>query len=161
MRTLSFSAVLLLASLSPAAPALADKPVKYEYAELRYVRTSQIDTAQPGPGRKVAAGQGGAGGFPGGAGGQGGAGGPFQPGGQALVTKTTVRWTTGEEEIEGEDWADLAKKLKVTEPKRQAGPSVYKLRLLNHLSSEGWEQVSSPIMESTGSNVCQFRRKVQ
>jgi hypothetical protein len=161
MRTLSLPAVLLLAPLSPAAPALGEKPVKYEYAELRYVRTAQIDPAQAGPGRKREAGQGGAGGFPGGAGGQGGAGGAFQPGGQALVTKTTVRWTTGDDEVEAEDWSDLAKKLKVGEPKRQGTPSMYKLRLLNHLSAEGWEQVPSPIMESSGANVWQFRRKVQ
>jgi hypothetical protein len=124
MRTLSLTTVLFLAALSPAAPALAEKPVKYEYAELRSVRSQQIDPAQAGFPRKGAGGQAGAGGLPGGAGGPGGVGGPggaggmFQPGGQAIITKVTVRWTTGEEEMEGEDWAELAKKLKVSESAR-------------------------------------------
>jgi hypothetical protein len=48
MRTLSLTVLLLLAALSPAAPALAEKPVRYEYAELRYSRYSQAQPGMPG-----------------------------------------------------------------------------------------------------------------
>jgi hypothetical protein len=53
VRSLSLTAVLLLAALSPAAPALAEKPVRYEFAELRYSRTSQSVPGMPGQPRQI------------------------------------------------------------------------------------------------------------
>jgi hypothetical protein len=46
MRTLSLTGLLLLATLSPAAPALAEKPVRDEFAELR--QTRRVQAVQPG-----------------------------------------------------------------------------------------------------------------
>jgi len=91
-------------SHGPAAPALADKPVKYEFAELRYVRTA--GGGNFGGGMPA--------GFPaGGVGGQGGRGPGGGFGGQAVpVVTTTIRFCTGDDEIEASEWKELGDKLK-------------------------------------------------
>ena len=55
MRTLSMTALLLLAAFSPAAPALGDKPPRWEYAELSYRTTPGRKDGVDGDGNPVAA----------------------------------------------------------------------------------------------------------
>jgi hypothetical protein len=103
-----------LASRGSAAPQLSEKPVKWEYCELRANRGFVAGPA-------VA----------------------IQPGGAAPrpVPKTSVRLTTTEEEIECNDWAELADKLKAPAAKNADSPAMQKLRVLNRLGSDGWEIV--------------------
>jgi hypothetical protein len=51
-------------------------------------------------------------------------------------------WVTGEEEIEGGSWEELATKLKIEGAKTDSA-AVYKMRVLNHLGNKGWEMVSA------------------
>jgi hypothetical protein len=107
---------------------LADeKPVRYEFAELRYSRYS---TSAPG--------------------------GP-------LMTKTDIRWVTAEGEVQADGWAELAGKLNAADGKKEGTAGVHKMRVLNHLSAEGWEVVERPVLEgaSAGGSAWQFRRRVR
>jgi hypothetical protein len=122
------------------APALGDKPVRYEYAELGYVRV-----AVP----QAAGGQ--LGGQPGGGG--------FAP----AAIRMVVRWTTGEEEVEVADWAELGDKLKAPAPKKESPPSVHRLRVLNKLSADGWELLDRSLGElrsGPAGSAMSFRRRV-
>jgi hypothetical protein len=100
----------------PAAPALADRPVKFQHAELQYSRVLVAAPAQPGlpapPGVKVAV---------------------------PAVTKVAIVWTTSEEEVKAEGWENLADKLKAPAPKKEGSETVHKLRVLDRLGSDGWE----------------------
>jgi hypothetical protein len=123
------------------APALGDKPPRYEYAELTF---SQVPERQQ---------------VLGGAGQQG-------PGGRRGVgiggVSTSIRWTTGEEEIEVQEWSDLADKLKAPAPKKESPPSVHKLRVLNKLSADGWEMLDRSLADTRTpfGSVISFRRRV-
>ena len=71
----------------------------------------------------------------------------------------TVRWTTGEEEIEAKEWEELGDKLKAPSPKKESPSGVHKLRVLNKLSADGWEILDRPAGDpATG--VWTFRRRV-
>lgn len=134
----ALAAALTLALFVPrgsSAPALVEKPVRYEYAELRYSRTL---VAAPGA---RAAGPGGfqGGGFQGNPGGAALPGGPGMPAAPAAEIRTAMRWTTGEEEVEVKEWEELADRLKAPAPKRASPATVHKLRVLNKLSADGWE----------------------
>jgi hypothetical protein len=120
MRTLMFcpvaAAVVALASLSgsgAAAPALPDKPVKWEYAELISRSTAGRKTVAPAAEDA-----------------------PPQP---ALPA---VRFVTAEEEIPAANWEELAEKLKAAPAKKGSTVNAHRLRVLNHLGAEGWELVS-------------------
>ena len=97
-----------------AAPALTDKPVKYEFAELRFTRNGgggwgMANAPQPG-----------------GQGGERGPGGGL--GGQAVpVVTTSIKFSTGEEEIEAGEWKELADKLRAPAPKKEVSTTVHKL----------------------------------
>jgi hypothetical protein len=141
-----------LAWLIPGGPAAAqEKPAKYEYAELRFARTFG------GPG---GFGGGPPGAFPGGPvpGLPGPAG--VAPGGPpGFAAHTTVRWTTGEEELTFKDWEELADKLKAPSAKKDSPPTVHKLRVLNKLSADGWEVLDRPAADAA-SGTWTFRRRV-
>jgi hypothetical protein len=110
MRILTATALLLLPASSQAAPALSERPPKWEYAELSY-RTS--------PGRPAGV----------------GADGTEVP---ATPASVSIRWVTGAGEVVANGWEELAEKLKAKPLKK--GTAVFlKIQLLNHLGSEGWE----------------------
>ena len=107
----------LLVPRGTTAPALADKPVRYQYAQLRYVRTYVAPPANPAPGV------------------------PPVP----AVAVVSVRWATADDLVEGTDWANLGDKLKAPAAKRE-GALTQTLRVLDRLGAEGWEvyEHSSP-----------------
>jgi hypothetical protein len=121
------------------APALSDKPPRYEYAELSYGRVAE----RPPPGGMVGVGQGGV---------------------PAAVptTRTIIKWTTGEEEVEVQEWSELGDKLKAPAPKKESPQSVHRLRVLNKLSADGWEMLDRPLGESRAFSGTgwSFRRRV-
>jgi hypothetical protein len=158
MRTLvalfAVAAVAALGLFVPrgsSAPALGEKPVKYEYAQLWYSRTL---AAQPG--------MGGPPGGPRGAGAMPAPGGPGGPGGfgmQPAAVETSIRWTTAQEEVVTKEWEELADKLKAPAAKKQSPLTVHRLRVLNALSAEGWELLDRPLGD--GNNTWSFRRVVR
>src|SRR4051794_23275869 len=114
MRTLLLPSTLLviLAAVASAAPALGDKPPRWEYAELTY-RTI--------PGR------------PGGV----DADGKEVP---ATPSSVSIRWISGAGEVEVKGWDELADKLKA--PSLKKGSAAYlKIQVLNFLGTDGWELV--------------------
>jgi hypothetical protein len=121
--------LLTFAPNATTAPTLGDKPPKYEYAELNFVRTPAFGGRNGG-----GQGKGQFGGQP------GGKGGPA-----AGWVADTIRWTTGEEEIEVQEWAELGDKLKAPAPKKESPQSVHKLRVLNKLSADGWEMMDQSL----------------
>ena len=130
----------LFVSRGPAAPALPDKPVKYEYAELRYTRS--FTGGQMGMVAKMA-----------------GAGGVVAAPAPVAVPQTTVKWTTAEEEMTFKEWDELADKLGAASPKKESPPTVHKLRVLNKLSASGWETLDRPNPDAPNP-VWTFRRQV-
>jgi hypothetical protein len=123
------------------APALGDKPVRYEYAELSYGRTAPAQPQLGGGGR---------------------GGGQFGGGGNAPGLVTIIRWTTGEEEVEVQEWSELGDKLKAPPPKKESPQGVHRLRVLNKLSADGWEMLDRPLGESRAFSGTgwSFRRRV-
>jgi hypothetical protein len=112
MRTLLLSSILVLipATAATAAPALGDKPPKWEYAELTY----RTIPARPGgvdaDGKEV----------------------------PATPSSVSIRWISGTGEVEVKGWDELADKLKAPAPKK--GSAAYlKIQVLNYLGAEGWE----------------------
>jgi hypothetical protein len=106
------AALLLIVSASPAAPALGDKPTKWEYAELNIQRATGALLLRP-----------------------------VQPGGAPapVAPETTIRFATGDEEVTAKTWEELADKLKAPAAKKEGTPTVHKLRVLNRLGADGWE----------------------
>jgi hypothetical protein len=139
--------LLAFAPTATTAPALGDKPHRYEYAELTLDRVlerpAQFGGGPGGPGGGQVAGQ---------------AGGPAGGRGMGRVS-TTIRWTTWDEEIEVKQWSDLADKLKAPTPKKEVPASSHKLRVLNRLSELGWELLDRPFPDA-GGNTLAFRRKL-
>lgn len=60
--------------------------------------------------------------------------------GNRVPGKQVYRWVTSKGKVEGDSWEDLAKKLKVPEPPKDAEVE-HKLRVLDHLGRDGWEYV--------------------
>jgi hypothetical protein len=65
----------------------------------------------------------------------------------------TIRWTTGQAEVEVKDWIELADKLKATGPKKGLSATGQKIHMFNFLGGEGWELVGqqggSPLLSTT------------
>jgi hypothetical protein len=72
---------------------------------------------------------------------------------EAEPASPTIRWTTGQAEVEVKDWIELADKLKATAPKKGLSATAQKIYMLNQLGSEGWEligqQGGSPLLATT------------
>jgi hypothetical protein len=121
-----------------AAPALADKPVRWEYAELHYAPES-IE----GGGSDIR--------------------GNPQP---ARVIPETVRWIKAEEEIEGKSWDELAAKLKAPAAHKDAKETTHKLRVFNQLGTDGWQLVgpekqrSGKMSFGASASIWAFKRRV-
>jgi len=124
-------------SRGPAAPALPDKPIKFEYAEL----TGRVPLAGTWPAAMAAPA-------------------PRQVGPGALPLAAApgllLRWTTADDEIEVADWQELANKLKAPAAKKEGSMTMHRLRVMNRLSEEGWE-----VYERTSTHNWTFRRRVQ
>jgi hypothetical protein len=132
------------------APALGEKPVKYEYAELRYTRgfVGQMGKGMAGMGA-------GGGGLAPGPVAAGGGGGPPQ----AAAVQSSVHWTTAQEDVVTKEWEELADKLEAPSPKKDSPVTVHKLRVLNALSAEGWELLDKA--SGDGNSTWSFRRQVR
>jgi len=123
-------ALVVLVSHGPAAPALGDKPVRWEYAELKYTAVA----------RSVAVGN--------------------PPGGRQTVREITILLSTADEEFDSKSWEELANKLKAPQPKKEGSPTLHKLRALNRLGADGWEIIEhKDTYSSTGTMVWTFKRR--
>jgi len=136
----------LFASRGPAAPALTDKPVKWEYAELQYRAFGPQQAAMMGPGGRIGVVVGGA---P-----AGGGPGPGMP--AAAPQPTPIVFVTADEEIQAPDWKAMADKLKAPAAKGEGSGDMHRLRILNRLSADGWEVYEHPSTYSWT-----FRRRAQ
>lgn len=112
MLTVLLAATGLVLSDRPSAAQEKVAAAKWEYAELSYRLT---------PGRPP---------------------GKDKDGNEVLPTKgeSTVRWTTGSEEVVVKAWDELAEKLKAP-VKKDVPASVQKVQALNALGAAGWELV--------------------
>src|SRR4051794_12302639 len=112
MRTLLLSSALVL-GLTPvvrAAPALGDKPPKWEYAELTYRNLPGRPARSDTDGNEV----------------------------PAVPASVSIHWISGAGEVEVKGWDELADKLKA--PAFKKGSFAYqKIQILNYLGNEGWE----------------------
>jgi hypothetical protein len=120
-----------VASRVPAAPALGDKPVRYEFAELSYSQGNRGNPAFV----------------------------PGQPGIPQVIPFIIARFSTSDEELEGTSWEDLANKLKAPAPKKESLATVHKLRVLNKLNADGWEVIEHTALAVTPM-IWSLRRKV-
>jgi hypothetical protein len=107
---LTVALLLALTSTAPSAPALGDKPPKWEYAELSY----QIVPGRPAyvdeDGKEI----------------------------PAVPASALIRWVAGAGEVEVKSWDELVTKLKA--PAIKKGSATYqKIQVLNYLGGEGWE----------------------
>lgn len=120
----------LFVNRGPAAPAIGDRPVKFEYAELVYSDRFVAPAPQPGA-------------FPG-------------PG----VRQVTVVWSTSQDEVEAKSWDDLADKLKAPAPKKPGSETVQRLRVFDRLGAEGWEVSEHVQKGINGPVTWAFKRRV-
>jgi hypothetical protein len=112
MKTLvALASIALLPLPALAAPALADKPPRWEYAELSYRTTSGRPGGFDADGTEV----------------------------PATPSTVTVHWVTKEGEVEVKGWAELAEKLKAKGFKKEGSAAYQKIQMLNILGEEGWE----------------------
>jgi hypothetical protein len=103
-------AVFVLASMASAAPALGDKPPRWEYAELIFRGIPGRPAGIDADGKEVA----------------------------AVPASMSIRWMTKAGEVEVKSWAELADKLKTT-LKKDSTVVYQKLQILNALGDDGWE----------------------
>jgi hypothetical protein len=111
MRTLSLTAFLLTATLGSAAPALAEKPPRWEYAELTFRNLPGRPKGIDADGNEIA----------------------------AVPPSMTVKWVSGSGEMTVRSWEELAEKLKLLGFKTEGSAALQKIRMLNALGGEGWE----------------------
>ena len=111
MRTLSLTALLLMAALCPAAPALAEKPPRWEYAELTFRSLPGRPKGVDADGNEIA----------------------------AVPPSMTVKWVSATGEVTTKGWEELAEKLKLLGFKSEGSAALQKIRMLNALGGEGWE----------------------
>ena len=131
------AAVGLVAGPGSAAPALADKPPKWEYAELHQRSTARGFGAAKGENEQP------------------------QPPAAGRTAEPTLRWVTGESEIEAKGWDELATRLKAPVAKKEGTPIGRRVQVLNHLGSDGWELVSTTGgTTATAAAVWTFKRRV-
>ncbi|WP_020468467.1 hypothetical protein [Zavarzinella formosa] len=121
MRILSLSALILLSVSVQAAPTLADKPAKWEYAEVTYRNVPSRPAIANADGSET----------------------------PATPASVTIRWitVTGEAELKG--WGEMADKLKMTAFKKDGSVAFQKLQILNQLGSEGWELIDQQVGQPT------------
>jgi hypothetical protein len=85
---------------------------------------------------------------------------------QGRARLLVIRWVVGEEETEAASWQELAEKLKVPTAKKDAPDATQRVRVFNHLGSDGWELVGTHKEDRsiggvpTNIDVWSFKRKV-
>jgi hypothetical protein len=112
MRTFLLCSALLLA-IAPvvaAAPALGDKPPKWEYAELTFRNVPGRPAGTDADGKEI----------------------------PATPASVSIRWINPTGEVEVKGWDELADKLKAP-PLKKGTVAYQKIQILNYLGSEGWE----------------------
>jgi hypothetical protein len=110
--TLLVSAMLLLglSSAGSAAPALGDKPPKWEYAELTFRTMPGRSAGTDDDGKEI----------------------------PAVPASVSINWVTGAGEVEVKGWHELAEKLRATGFKKGSA-SFQRIQILNYLGADGWE----------------------
>lgn len=104
------SAFVLAAAAASAAPALGDKPPKWEYAELTFRNIPARPGGVDADGKEVS----------------------------GTPASVSIRWISGVGEVDVKSWDELAEKLKA--PTLKKGSAAYqKIQILNYLGGEGWE----------------------
>jgi hypothetical protein len=136
------AAIVCCAASGTAAPAPAPRVAgQWEYCEIQYstriIANPAPAVVNPGRGRM----------------GKGG--------GPGARRQMVMVWVSGEEEVEGNGWEDLASKLKVPAGKRNLPASAHKIRVFNHLGADGWELVASQQDPSTGWPAWTFKRRAR
>ena len=112
MRLLCLTALLVLAATAPAAPALGDRPPKWEYAELSYRASAGRAARVDEDGKEI----------------------------PAVPASLSIKWITPAGEVDLKSWDELLAKLKA--PALKMGSANYvRLQILNYLGGEGWELV--------------------
>ena len=110
MRTVLLSSILLLGLTASGPATAADKPPKWEYAELTY----RVIPGQPRgidfDGKET----------------------------PAVPASVSIRWVSGAGEVEVKSWEELAEKVKAPALK-DGSPAYKKIQVLNYLGGEGWE----------------------
>jgi hypothetical protein len=118
MRTWGGAAVLLVVLVFLASGEAAPVPVvrgdKWEYCEIQYSYTPARSGAPKGGGARV-----------------------------VRPAQTTILWITGTEETEATGWEDMAQKMKAPAGRQNASESAQRMRVLNHMGSQGWELVTT------------------
>jgi hypothetical protein len=110
MRVLTLPSLLVFAAVAAAAPALGDKPPKWEYAELTYRALPGRPVGVDADGKEV----------------------------PAVPASVSIRWVTGTAEVEVKSWDELAEKLRA--PAMKKGTAAFqKIQMLNCLGADGWE----------------------
>ena len=66
----------------------------------------------------------------------------------AKESSTTLRWTTGADDLTLNGWGELAEKMKF-EFKKDSTPVSQRLQVLNALGSAGWELVDQQVTNPT------------
>jgi hypothetical protein len=118
----------------PAAPALPDKPPRWEYAELSQRTTVRGFGPREGKENEAPA---------------------------PRIAEPTLRWVTGDADVEAQGWDDLATKLKMSSAKKAATPAGRKVQVLNYLGSDGWELVGvNGGTTPTAASIWTFKRRV-
>src|SRR5262245_31795887 len=119
---------LFVATAATSAPALSDRPPKWEYAELTY----RTIPARPGgvdaDGKEVA----------------------------GTPASMTIRWVTGAGEVEAKGWSELAEKLRAPAFKKEGSAAFLKIQMLNYLGSEGWELMEQQAVGSAAARADPF-----
>jgi hypothetical protein len=73
-----------------------------------------------------------------------------------------MHWVTAEEDIEADNWADLATKLKAPAAKKTATDESHRFRVFNRLAADGWEFVGHRAKEGrSGAEGWLFKRRAK
>jgi hypothetical protein len=82
-------------------------------------------------------------------------------GGLRPVIQATIRWSVGEAETDGVDWAELADKLMAPKPKKEGSATIHRLRVFNRIGADGWELIEHSGGDGdSDSGSWTFRRRV-
>lgn len=111
MRTFSVTTLILSAAFATAAPALGEKPARWEYAELTFRTIAARPAGVDADGNQI----------------------------PAVPASMSIRWISKEGEIEARGWIELTEKLKASGFKKDGSAAFQKIQFLNYLGSEGWE----------------------